>query len=152
MRMLVRQDPVAREMAAWRNAFDRMFNEVLESTFPYLTARPTCWYLPVDVVETDEAFIIKASLAGAQPDSFDISLTDNVLTIRAEVPESKEFDEAQYHVRERRFGTYERSLTLPTPVNADAIKAEYVDGVLTVHVPKAEEVKPKRIPVRVRSN
>ena len=150
MRMIVRRDPIEREMAAWRNAMDRLVNEAFESAGVW--AQPHLYTLPLDVAETGEGFVVKASLPGAQPENFEITLTYNVLTIRAEVSGAQEFEDAQYHLRERRFGKFERAITLPTPVKADAITADYVDGVLTLNVPKAEEVKPKKIAVSVKAN
>ena len=154
MRLMIRRDPLyrdmSREMSAWRGAMDRLFDETLERT--NFWSQPTSWTLPLDVAETADGFVVKASLPGADPENFEITLADNVLNIRGRVEENKEFDEGQYHLRERRFGSFERSLTLAAPVKADEIQAEYVDGVLTLHVPKAEEIKPKRIAVNVRAN
>ncbi|MCO6452907.1 MAG: Hsp20/alpha crystallin family protein [Caldilineales bacterium] len=146
MRMIVRRDPMYREMNAWRSAMDRLFEEVAENTGYW--ERPANWALALDVLETPEAFTVKASVPGINPDDLDITLTDNVLTIKGEVQETQEVEEANWHLRERRFGSFQRSITLPTPVNADAIEATYVDGVLTLTVPKAEEIKPKRIAVK----
>lgn len=154
MRLMLRRDPLyrdlSREMTAWRGAMDRLFDETFERT--NFWNQPTSWTLPLDVAETPENFIVKASLPGANPDNFEITLADNVLNIKARVDETKEFEEGQYHLRERRFGSFERSLTLAAPVNADGIQADYVDGVLTLSVPKAEEVKPKRIAINARAN
>ncbi len=152
MRVLVRREPyrdLAREMTAWRSAMDRLFTDTFETPF---WNQAKSWTLPLDVAETADGFVIKASLPGANPDDFDITLSDNVLTLKAAIEEDKEFEEGQYHLRERRSGSFERSITLPAPANADDIKADYADGVLTLNVPKSEEVKPKRIAVNVRAN
>ena len=146
MRMIVRRDPMLREMAAWRNAMDRLFDEMLETSG--YSERASAWALPLDVAESEDAFILKASLPGINPDDLDITLTDNVLTIKGEIKEEKETEEAQWHLRERRFGMFQRSITLPTPVDANNIDATYQDGVLTLTVPKAEEIKPKKIAVK----
>ena len=146
MRMMIRRDPIFREMAAWRNAMDRLFDEMVENRGYW--DQPTAWALALDVAEKDDAFIVKASIPGINPDDLEITLTDNVLTIKGEVKENKEFEEAQWHLRERRYGAFQRSITLPTPVDANAIEATYEDGVLTLNVPKVEEVKPKRIEVK----
>ncbi len=150
MRMLIRRDPIEREMNAWRSAMDRLVNEAFEGAGVWTQPHP--YTLPLDVVETNEGFVVKASLPGALPDNFEITLTDNVLTIKAETGSTQEFEAAQYHLRERRHGRFERSITLPTPVKSDAITADYVDGVLTLDVPKAEEVKPKKIAVSVKAS
>ena len=148
MRMIVRRDPVEREMTAWRNAMDRLVNEAFETAGVW--SQPHLYSLPLDVIETADGFVVKASLPGAQPENFEITLTDNVLTIKAETSTTQDFEDAQYHIRERRHGKFERAITLPTPVKSDAITADYVDGVLTLNVPKAEEVKPKKIAVSVK--
>ncbi|HEY3344232.1 MAG TPA: Hsp20/alpha crystallin family protein, partial [Anaerolineaceae bacterium] len=92
--------------------------------------------------------VVKASLPGINPDDLDITYTNNTLTIRGETREEKEESEKRYHIRERRFGTFTRSVYLPTQIDASKIQAEYDAGILTLSLPKTEEVKPKRIPVR----
>ena len=146
MRMIVRRDPMLREMAAWRNAMNRLFEDTAELG---LWDRSEAWALALDVAETEDSFLVKASIPGINPEDLEITLTDNVLTIKGEIEESSELEEAQWHMRERRFGSFQRSITLPTPVDANAIEATYEDGVLSLNVPKVEEVKPKRIEVKV---
>ena len=150
MRMIVRRDPYEREMATWRNAMDRLVNEAFETAGVW--SQPHLYTLPLDVIETVEGFTVKASLPGVQPENFEVTLNDNVLTIKAEITSEQETEEARYHLRERRFGRFERSITLPIPVKAESITADYDAGILTVNVPKAEEVKPKKIAVSVKAN
>lgn len=147
MRMLVRRDPLYREMAAWRNAVDRMFDDAVENSG--LWNRSSTWALALDVAETENDFLVTASLPGINPDELEITLSDNVLTIKGEMQASEDIENAQWHLRERRYGSFQRSITLPTPVNADTIEAGYNEGVLTLNIPKVEEVKPKRIAVKV---
>jgi HSP20 family protein len=109
--------------------------------------QPTSWDLALDVAETEDDFLVKASLPGINPDDLEITYNNNLLTIKGEVKEEKDIEEQRYHLRERRYGSFSRSLTLPSTVKADAIEASYEGGVLTLHLPKAEEAKPKRIPV-----
>jgi HSP20 family protein len=142
---LVRWDPV-REIATMRNMMDRVFNENY-GTWPTQWNRNDAMSLALDVAEENETYIVKASLPGIRPDEIDVTLTDNVLTIRGEVKEDQEVKQESYHVRERRFGTFMRSVTLPSPVEADKIDANYENGVLTLRLPKAEEAKPRRIRV-----
>jgi len=143
MTMLRRWDPF-REMAELRATMDRLLNEASN-----ISASPadTIWMLPLDVIETEEAFIVKASIPGVNPDDIDISLTDNVLTIKAEIKADEEIENAIYHLQERSYGVYSRSITLPTAVDADKVEAVYENGVLKLHIPKAEEVKPRKITV-----
>ena len=145
MRMIVRRDPWLREMATWRNVMDRFFEDALESTF---SETPTSWALALDVAETEYGYIVKASVPGVKPEDLDITISDNVLTIKGEIAESEEIENGEWHLRERRFGNFQRSITLPAPVDADAVEAHYVDGVLTLEIPKVEEAQPKRIEVK----
>ena len=144
MTTLVRRWDPFREMAQLRATMDRLLNET--RNLP-LASEETIWILPLDVSETEDAFLVKASIPGVNPDDIDITLTDNVLTIKAEIKEEKEIEEAQYHLRERRFGVFSRSITLPTAVDADHVEAVYENGVLNLTIPKAEEVKPRKIEV-----
>lgn len=143
--MLTRYDPF-QEMLSLRNVVDRFFDagmNQLEST-----TRPLAWGLPLDVVETDEAFVVKASIPGINPDQVEVTFTDNVLTLKGEVQADEEMKEARYHLRERRFGSFARSISLGARIDGDKIQADYDHGVLTLTLPKAEELKPRRIAVK----
>jgi HSP20 family protein len=144
MTLVRRWDPF-REMAELRATMDRLLNE--SRNLP-VASEDTIWMLPLDVSETEDAFIVKASIPGVNPDDIDISLTDNVLTIKAEIKEEKEIEDAKYHLRERRYGAFSRAITLPTAVDADKVEAVYENGVLTLTIPKAEAVKPHKIAVQ----
>ncbi len=144
MTLVRRWDPF-REMAELRATMDRLLNET--RNLPLINAEETVWMLPLDVSENEDAYIVKASIPGVNPDDIDITLIDNVLTIKAEIKEEKEVEEAKYHLRERRFGVFSRSITLPTAVDADKVEAVYEHGVLTLTIPKAEEVKARKIEV-----
>jgi HSP20 family protein len=144
MTLVRRWDPF-REMAELRATMDRLLNE--SRNMP-VASEDTIWMLPLDVSETEDAFIVKASIPGVNPDDIDISLTDNVLTIKAEIKEEKEIEDAKYHLRERRYGAFSRAITLPTAVDADKVEAVYENGVLTLTIPKAEAVKPRKIAVQ----
>jgi HSP20 family protein len=146
MSNLIRWDPF-RDLSnlrlwAFRNEMDRMFENPLLDPF-----QSTAFDLALDVAETDDEFLVKASLPGINADDLDITYTANVLTIKGDTKEEKEVDEKRYHLRERRYGSFCRSVSLPSSVKPDKIEASYDAGVLTLHLPKAEEVKPKRIPV-----
>ncbi|RPI32075.1 MAG: Hsp20/alpha crystallin family protein [Chloroflexota bacterium] len=142
MNYLTRWDPF-REMMTIRNMMDRLVDE----TFSTTNASPT-WGLPIDVAENENEFVVKVSAPGVNPDDLEISFSGDTLTIKGEVKEDKDVDEERYHIRERRFGSFARSLTLPTKVNSDQIEAAYENGVLTLRLPKAEEVRPRRIAIQ----
>ena len=145
MRMLVRRDPFAREISAWRNTMERAFEDAVEHAGYW--DQPASWTLALDVAEDENAYFVTASIAGINPDDIEITLNDNVLTVRGETEAQAEKEGVTWHLKERRYGSFQRSLTLPTPVDVDSIEATYIDGVLNLNVPKVEEVKPKRIAV-----
>ena len=148
MSKLVRWDPV-REMLSLRDSMDRFLEEPFFQN-PRLWERSMMmeWNLALDVAEEDDAYIVTASLPGVIPEDVDITLTDNVLTIQGEISKDEEIDEQKYHIRERRFGRFVRSVTLPNAVAADQVEAVSENGVLKLTLPKTEEVKPKRIEIR----
>jgi HSP20 family protein len=131
-----------------RDSMDRMFDRFL--TGPRLGWEPS-WDLNLDVAENDNEFVVRASIPGINPDDLDITYTDRVLTVKGEVKGDKDLEKAKYHLRERWYGSFARSVQLPVPVKAEDIRASYEAGVLTLHLPKTEEVKPKRIAVHTES-
>jgi HSP20 family protein len=98
----------------------------------------------------DDEVVVKATVPGVKPDDLHITITGDVLTIRGEVKQEEEVKEEAYHIRERRYGTFSRSLPLPVPVLTDKAKAEFENGILTLTLPKAEEVRPKTIEVKAK--
>lgn len=132
-----------REMRTMRHAMDRMMENRL-SEAP--AARD--WGLALDVVEDDDAYVVKASVPGIKAEDIDITFDKGVLTIKGEIKSEQETEHDRYHLRERRYGSFARSIALPTIVQAEQIEASASDGVLTLRLPKAEELKPKRIAVQ----
>jgi len=143
--MLTRWDPF-QEMLNLRRTVDRLFDNASPD---HEWGQPTMWGLAIDVVENKDDFIVKASVPGINPDDLDISYADDTLTIKGEIKSDNEVKENQYHFHERRFGSFARSISLPTKIKGDAIEASYQNGVVTLRLPKAEEVKPKRIAIKV---
>ncbi len=107
------------------------------------------WMPAIDIYEQDDAYIVKAELPGVKKENVNITIHENVLTIRGERSEERTDKKAQYFRKERNVGSFMRSFTLPSSVKTDKIEAVYSDGVLTITLPKAEEAKPKAIPVKV---
>ncbi len=142
MTRIVRWNPVRQQMNLL-NEFDRLLER---PTHAYRQSEN--WGLALDVVEAEDNYTIKASVPGINPDDLDITLEDNVLTIAGEVKDEADVEKEQYHLRERRYGRFSRSVRFPVMVNGDAVDASYAQGVLTLNVPKAEEVKPKRIAIK----
>ena len=152
MTNLTRWEPF-RELSDMRRNMDRMMERFFEE--PLFTGGPTwtqrnggAWSLPLDVSEDTDNYVVKASVPGINPDAIEITLTDNVLTIKGESKEENESKESNWHLRERRYGSFVRSIALPASVDADKVEATNEHGVLTLRLPKAEAVKPKKITVK----
>lgn len=107
------------------------------------------WSPALDVYEDKDTILVELELAGVEKESFDLSLESDVLTIRGERKESDNKQNGESFRSERFFGTFTRSVTLPSPVQPDKVQATYKQGVLTVELPKAEEAKPKKIDVKI---
>ena len=139
-----------RELISLREAMDRLFEESF--------VRPRAdWLWPygpetlaVDMYETPENVVVKTAIPGVKPEDIDITITGNTLTIKGETKAEEEVKRENYIRQERRYGAFSRSLTLPTKVVAEKAKAEFENGILTLTLPKAEEVKPKVIKVKAK--
>ena len=147
MSNIIRWEP-AREMMTLREAMDRLFDDAFTRP-PSLTGNN--WSIPaVDMYQTDDEVVVKAALPGIKADEVQINVTGEVLTIKGETKQENETKEKAYHLREQRWGAFERSIVLPTEVVADKAKADFENGVLTITLPKAEEVKPKTINIKTK--
>ena len=147
MSNLIRWEPV-REMMTLREAMDRLFDDAF--TRP-LSLSGNTWSIPaVDMYQTDNEVVVKAALPGIKADEVQINVTGEVLTLKGETKQENETKEKEYHIREQRWGAFERSIVLPTEVVADKAKADFENGVLTITLPKAEEVKPKTISIKTK--
>ncbi len=147
MSNLTRWEPV-REMMTLREAMDRLFDDAF--TRP-LNVRDGGWSAPaIDMYQTDNEVVVKAAIPGFKADDVQINVTGDVLTLRGEMKHEEEKKDKAWHIREQRWGSFERSITLPTDVKADKASADFEDGVLTITLPKAEEVKPKTITVKAK--
>jgi len=146
MSNLIRWEP-AREMMTLREAMDHLFDDAF--TRP-LTLRDG-WSAPaIDMYQTDDEIVVKASLPGVKADEVQINITGDVLTLKGETKQVEEKKDKAWHMREQRWGAFERAVALPTEVVADKAKAEFENGILTITLPKAEEVKPKVINIKAK--
>ena len=109
------------------------------------------WFVPLDVIETQDKIIVKASVPGFDADKLKVSFENGTLTIRGETSEEHEQTEGEYLVKERHAGSMFRSLRLPESVNADEAESTYDNGVLTIQFPKAEEKKAKTLQIKKSS-
>ncbi len=144
MASITRWEPF-RELLDMRRDWDRAFDD---NFFRPVWSEDGHSAPLVDMYQTDDEIHVKASMPGVKADDVDIQVNGEMLTIKAETQTEEEHKQATYHVRERRYQSYARSLTLPTPVKADKAEAEVKDGILHITLPKAEEAKPKVISVK----
>jgi HSP20 family protein len=110
------------------------------------------WAPPVDIYETENELVVKADLPDLQEKDIDVRVENNTLTIRGERKLDKGVDEDNYLRVERAYGPFTRSFSLPNTVNSESIRAEYRNGVLTLHMAKREESKAKQIKISVSGN
>lgn len=130
--------PLARCRGDVWNWFDEFFSPATNA--PLIPA--------IDVEETDEAICVHAEIPGVDPQEVDVSIRDNVLTLRGEKHQDETSKTGNYHRVERRWGSFWRELALPADVDASRVEAKVHNGVLTITLPKAEAVKPKRIEIK----
>ena len=147
MSNLTRWEPV-REMMTLREAMDRLFDDAF--TRP-INLRDGGWSAPaVDMYQTDDEVTVKVALPGFKADEVQINITGDVLTLRGEMKHEEDQKDKAWHIREHRWSSFERSVALPTAVTADKASADFENGILTITLPKAEEVKPKTIYVKAK--
>lgn len=146
MSTLTRWEPV-REMMTLREAMDRLFDDAF--TRP-INMGSVSTMPAIDMYQNEDDLIVKASLPGLTKDDVDITVTENILTLRGEYKTDEDDAGKSYHIREQRHGIFERSIGLPTDVEVDKAKAEFEHGVLTITLPKAEAVKPKLISIKAK--
>ena len=146
MTSIVRLDPF-RDLMSFRNAMDRLFDETVGQPVAPSGAlgSPT-----IDLYLTADEVVVPASLPGVSAKDLNISITGDVLTLHDEAQGEEDVEGAQYHSKERRYGSFTRSLGLPTAVVADKAAAQFENGILTITLDKREEVKPKKITVDVK--
>ncbi|MDP2726103.1 MAG: Hsp20/alpha crystallin family protein [Dehalococcoidia bacterium] len=137
---IVRWDPF-QEMVSVRDAMDRLFQESFVRPTTRLLTREGG--LAMDIYDTDNEVVVKASLPGIKPEDVDITMTGDMLTIRGESKAEENIKQENYYLQERRYGSFSRSVTIPMPVQADKAEAKFEHGVLTLTLPKAKRSSPK---------
>jgi len=150
MNNLTRWEPV-RETMTLRDAMDRLFDDAFTRPFSLMREGGTAWSSPaIDMYQTDNEVVVKAALPGMKADEVQINVTGYILTLKGELKHEEEQKDRSWHVREHRWGAFERSITLPTGVISDKAKADFENGILTITLPKSEEVKPRVITVKAK--
>ena len=146
MTNVTRWDP----FADFRGTMDRLFDEGFSRPWRVLPATAADGYeatFPVEVSETESDLEVKAALPGVNPDEVDITVQNDVLTIKAEHKDTSEDKKRDYYRREIRYGAFHRAMTLPVSVDSDKAEAKFENGVLSLKLPKAEALRPKQIKV-----
>jgi HSP20 family protein len=142
---IVRWTP-GRHWMTLQEEMNRLFEDFIG---PSKGSDDVVWAPRVDISETKDDIVVKAELPGVTPDSINVDLTNNTLTIQG-VKNKEDTDEGENFYRvERIYGKFMRSFSLPQRVKADSVKAKYKDGILVVTIPKAEEAKPREIKVEL---
>ena len=144
---LVRWDP----FADVESLFNRMMPRV--SRGPHLSLEEGGgvtfeWSPTADISETDKEFVVRADLPGLKKEEVKVTFNDGLLTIQGERKQHKEETKEKYHRVENYYGSFSRAFSLPDNIKADAIRCESKDGVLSVHIPKSEQKKPKEITIQ----
>ncbi len=145
---LIRWEPF-KDLMTLREAMDRLFEESFIRTGPRWVARgESRCELPLDVYTTDEELVIQASVPGVKPEDVEITIEGDTLTIKGEI--NPPLDNVEYVAQERPYGKFQRTVHLNIPVEADRAEATFDRGVLTLVIPKREEIKPKTIKVKTK--
>jgi len=144
MTKITRNDPFL-DIVNARDTMDKMLDNYFGHSAPSFEGYGI---LDLDMYQTDDEIVIEASIPGVKSDDINISVVGEVLTIKGEVKHEKESENVDYHIKERRFGSFSRSITLPVQVIAEKANAEFKNGILKLTLPKTEEIKPKTITVK----
>ena len=147
MRTMNRLEQPFRGATTLQEQLNRVFGEMFERAGDESNLTP--WAPAVDIYETEHELVVKADLPDVNPQDLDIRVENNILTIRGERKFENKVNEENYLRVERAYGSFSRSFSLANSVKSDAIKADYLNGVLTLSIPKREEAKPKQIKVNV---
>jgi HSP20 family protein len=137
-----------REVSRLRDEMDRMWEDFFGAGRRGLSPMAEEWIPAVDISDTADKVMVKAEIPGMDAKDVEISLVGDVLTIKGEKKAEKEEKKENFHLVERSYGSFVRSLRLPAAVEADKIEATYKKGVLTITCPKKEELKPKQITIK----
>jgi HSP20 family protein len=136
-------------MMTLREAMDRLFDDAF--TRPLSVRDGWSMASPaIDMYQTDNEVVVRASIPGIKAEEVQINVTGYILTLKGEAEQEEERKERSWHIREQRFGSFERSIVLPTDVKSDQAEAVFENGILTITLPKADEVKPKTINIKAK--
>ncbi len=143
---LMRWNP-AREMVSLRDAMDRLFEDSFLRPGWFGVAESPAGVLPLDIYETGDQIVVKATAPGVAPEDIEVTITGDVLTIKGEMKSEEKVEKGNYLRQERRYGSFCRQVSLPGGVKTEGVQAAFKDGVLTLELPKVEDVKTKTVKV-----
>lgn len=149
MSSLIRWEPI-NELVTLRDAMDRMFEESFVRPRASWIAPMSAATLAIDVYETKDDVVVKAALPGVKPEALAVTITGNTLNISGESKEENETKDQDMVRKELRYGSFSRTVTLPNGLKGDKADATFEHGMLTLKIPKAEEIKPKSIKVQAK--
>jgi HSP20 family protein len=138
-----------RDFGDMQDEVNRLFDNFLGRPAQQPGSMERVWAPAVDMYETKEAIVVAAEVPGLNEKDIHLSIVGDVLSVRGERQWNQEVKQENYYRGERWYGKFERSLPLPMPVQADKVTAKYRDGVLTITLPKVEEIRPKEIKIDV---
>jgi HSP20 family protein len=140
-------------MMTLREAMDRLFDDAFTRPFSPMGENWSEWSSPaIDMYQTDNDIVVKVALPGIKADEVQIQVTGDVLTIKGETKHEREEEQKDksWHIHEQHWGAFERSVMLPIGVRSENAKADFDNGILTITLPKSEEVKPRTITVKAK--
>jgi HSP20 family protein len=144
MVMLVKSGSIKGELESMRREMDRIWDRFSRES----STSERDWNPSLDLMETEASLVAEVEVPGINPDDIDISVTSDMLTVTGEKKQQTDEQEKNYHVLERAYGRFSRSIPLPTAVNPDRVEARYKDGILRITMGKSEGAKSKRIEVK----
>jgi HSP20 family protein len=144
---LVRWEPV--RITSLQSEMNRLFNTFFDTPTTGNGSTTRRWIPAMDLVETEDDFVLKADLPGLKEEDVNIEVDENVLTVSGERKAEHESTQDGYHRVERAFGAFSRSLTLPEGIDADTVAASFDRGVLEIRIPKPEQRKPRKVSIGV---
>lgn len=139
-----------REMMSLRDAMNRLFEESFLRPGALSGETPSTG-MPVDVYETENSLVLKAAVPGVKPEDLDVTITGDVLTIKGETKDEPQSEQKRNYLRQEcRYGSFTRTLNLPTAVDANNVTATFENGILTLELPKMENAKPKSVKITAK--
>jgi len=139
------------QLMSLRQAMEKLFEDSFVTPSRILTTFGPGMATPIDMYHTaNNDVVVRAALPGVKPEEVDISITGDTLTIKGETKAEEEIKREDYLYQEHRYGAFSRSVTLPSGLDTDKAEASFDNGILTLTIPKSEQIKPKQIKVKAR--